>query len=170
MYFNPTEARWQFIPTDFDATFSVVGSHADVLTTLTTLTTYKEFAAHRLARPGKDHPLATKLIFQNKEINARFEQILFGIISGVFSPKALEPRINGYAKVIADEVNWDYSLNRSKNPGENTRSFTIDDFHKGIIGSVESVNIGIKPWIKSRAEGVPGQIQKSGSTKRVVAV
>ncbi|KAG0274178.1 hypothetical protein BGZ96_004445 [Linnemannia gamsii] len=176
MYFNPTEARWQFIPTDFDATFSVLGKHADVLTTLTTLTTpttYKEFSAHRLVIPGKDHPLVTKLIFLNKEISARFGQILFDIVSKVFNPKVLEPRIDAYEKMIADEVKWDYSLIRPKIPDfpdVTTLSSTIDDFHKSIIESVKGVNIGIKPWIKSRAEGVLGQIQNSGSARRVVAV
>ncbi|KAG0327829.1 hypothetical protein BGZ99_006783 [Dissophora globulifera] len=153
MYFNPTEARWQFIPTDFDSTFSD-GNLADVLTT------YKKFAARRLARPGKDHPLITKLIYKNKEINARFEQILLKIVNSIYNPKVLEPIINAYEKMIADEVKWDYSLDRSKNPGK-TENYTIDDFHKSITGSVKGINIGIKPWIKGRATDVPKQIKKA---------
>ncbi|KAG0202405.1 hypothetical protein BGX28_005066 [Mortierella sp. GBA30] len=153
MYFNPTEGRWQFIPTDFDTTFSD-GNLKDVMTT------YKKFAASRLARPGKDHPLITKLIYKNKEINARFEKILLSVTNGIFNPKKLEPRINAYEKMIQDEVKWDYSLERSKNPGR-TFGFTIDDFHKSITGPVKNVNNGIKPWIKSRAKDVPRQIQTS---------
>ncbi|KAF9300466.1 hypothetical protein BG003_003181, partial [Podila horticola] len=117
-----------FIPTDFDSTFSD-GNHADVLTT-----PYKEFAKGRLARPGKDHPLVTKLIYEDQEIKVFFEQILLRIVNGVFNPEVLEPRINAYEKMIADEVNWDYLLERSHNPGD-TFGFTIEDFHKGIIGS-----------------------------------
>ncbi|KAG0370100.1 coth protein-domain-containing protein [Gamsiella multidivaricata] len=155
MYFNPTEARWLFLPTDFDSTFSD-GNLNDVLTT------YKKFAARRLARSGKDHPLITKLIYKNKDINARFEQILLSIVNGVFNSNVLEPRINAYEKMIADEVKWDYSLDRSKNPGK-TFNFTITDFHKSITGPVTGVNNGIKPWIKSRAKDVPKQVQKSAA-------
>lgn len=147
MYYNPTEAKWQFIPTDFDSTFSD-GNRADVLTT-----PYKEFAKGRLARPGKDHPLVTKLIYEDQEIKAFFEQILLRIVNGVFNPEVLEPRINAYEKMIADEVNWDYLLDRSHNLG-NTFGFTIEDFHKGIIGSVKKGDFeskqGIKPWIQGR--------------------
>ncbi|KAG0338182.1 hypothetical protein BG000_004417 [Podila horticola] len=147
MYFNPTEARWQFIPTDFDRTFGD-GKLRDVLTT------YDEFAHNRLVRPGHDHPLVTKLIYKNEDINALFERILLGIVNGVFNLEMLEPRINAYEKMIADEVNWDYLLDRPENHGKPVNS-TIDDFHKGIIGGVKNVNIGIKPWIKGRAEDVP---------------
>ncbi|KAF9346455.1 hypothetical protein BGX26_002023 [Mortierella sp. AD094] len=163
MYFNPTEARWLFLPTDFDSTFSD-GGLADVLTT------YKKFAAKRLARKGKDHPLITKLIYKNVEINARFEQILLSIVNGVFNPSVLEPRINAYEQMIQDEVKWDYSLDRSKNPGK-TFNFTIDDFHKSITSGVKGVNIGIKPWIKGRAKDVPGQIKKKSGvlTRRIVS-
>ncbi|KAF9436986.1 hypothetical protein BGZ76_002341 [Entomortierella beljakovae] len=152
MYFNPTEARWQFIPTDFDSTFSD-GNLADVLTT------YKKFAARRLARKGKDHPLITKLIYKNKEINARFEAILGQFVKKTFNPTVLEPRINAYEKMIQDEVQWDYALDRSKNPGK-TFGFTITDFHKSITGPVKNVNQGIKPWIKARAKDTPPQLKK----------
>ncbi|KAF9376485.1 hypothetical protein BGX21_003477 [Mortierella sp. AD011] len=150
MYYNPVEARWLFLPTDFDSTFSD-GGLADVLTT------YKNFAAKRLARKGKDHPLITKLIYKNKDINARFENILLTIVKKVFNTKTLEARINAYETMIQDEVKWDYSLDRSKNPGKTT-GFTITDFHKSITGGVKGVNIGIKPWIKDREDSVPTQV------------
>ncbi|KAF9896825.1 hypothetical protein BX616_006684, partial [Lobosporangium transversale] len=151
MYYNPLQARWQFLPTDFDSTFSD-GKLNDVATT------YKKFAARRLARPGKDHPLITKLIYKNKEINTLFESILLKITKDLFNPKVLEPRIDAYEKMIMEDVKWDYSLDRSKNPGK-TFNFTIDDFHNSIKGPVSSVNNGIKPWIKYRAEDVPKQIK-----------
>ncbi|KAI1289111.1 hypothetical protein EDD11_009390 [Mortierella claussenii] len=153
LYFNPTLARWQFIPTDFDSTFSD-GGLADVLTT------YKKFAARRLSRSGKDHPLITKLIYKNKEINTLFEQILLNIVKGVFNPTVLEPRIDIYEKMIEDEVKWDYSLDRSANPGR-TFNYNINDFHKSIVAGVTGVNNGIKPWIKLRAQSVPTQVQPS---------
>ncbi|KAF9947059.1 hypothetical protein BGZ72_010901 [Mortierella alpina] len=154
MYYNPIDAKWQFIPTDFDSTFSN-GNRPDVLTP------YKNFAKGRLARPGKDHPLVTKLIFKDQEIKVLFEQILLRVVDEVFNSEALNPRIHAYEKMIADEAQWDYLLERSSNPGI-TFGFTIEDFHKGIIGGVKKVNSvinvesnieiepGIKPWIEGR--------------------
>ncbi|KAF9323053.1 hypothetical protein BG006_001800, partial [Podila minutissima] len=148
MYFNPTEGKWQFIPTDFDRTFG--GSKIDHGKPRNMVTAYKKFADHKSVN---DYPLVNKLIYMNNEINARFEQILLNIVNKVLNPEVLEPRINAYENMIADEAKWDYSLDRSTNAGKPVNS-TIDDFHSG-ISSVENVNIGIKPWIKGRAEDVP---------------
>ncbi|GJJ69244.1 spore coat protein H [Entomortierella parvispora] len=151
MYYNPVNARWQFIATDFDSTFSD-GGRADVLTT------YKKFAASRMRRSGKDHPLVSKLIYKNKEINALFEKTLLTVTQKVFNPNVLNPRLDAYAKMIEDEVKWDLAINRSKNPGK--KSFSFDDFQKSMNGPVTGVTIGIKPWIAGRAKDVPPQITK----------
>ncbi|KAG0035588.1 hypothetical protein BGZ81_005566 [Podila clonocystis] len=150
MYFNPTTNIWQWVPTDFDSTFSN-GNLKDVEVP------YKQFAASRLKRAGKDHPLITKLIYKNKDINSQFEKTLLTLATSVFNLKALEPRINAYEKMIQDEVKWDLTIDRSKNPGK-TFGYTIDDFHKSITGPVKNVNNGIKPWINYRAKDVPKQI------------
>ncbi|KAG0221196.1 hypothetical protein BGW41_007129 [Actinomortierella wolfii] len=164
MYFDAADNRWLFIPTDFDRSFND-GNLPDVLTT------YTKFAQSRLAEQGKDHPLVTKLVFKSREINTRFKQILLDIVKRVFNLEALEPRIDAYEKMIADEVNWDYSLDRSKNPTKTpcrNFQFTIEDFHLGFISRVVKVNPkienrtdinpGIKPWIKSRVESVPASL------------
>ncbi|KAG0060930.1 hypothetical protein BGZ92_006611, partial [Podila epicladia] len=151
MYFNPTEGRWQFIPTDFDRTF---GGEASDGKPDNMVTTYDNFADPKSV---DDFPLVNKLIYENKEIKARFEQILLRIINGVLNPEALEPRINAYKDMIADEAKWDYSLDRSQNVGK-TVDATIDKFLSG-INDVENANIGIKPWIKGRAEDVPVWLQ-----------
>lgn len=156
MYFNPTQARWQFIPTDFDSTFSD-GNLADVAVP------YKQFAASRLRRAGKDHPLVTKLILKNKETSKEFEKILKTTVEKVFNNAVLDPRIAAYEKFIEAEVAWDYSLDRSKNPGKDPK-FTINTFHKSLTGpitsSVINISYGVKPWIKYRATDVPKQLKK----------
>ncbi|KAG0043275.1 hypothetical protein BGZ83_011641 [Gryganskiella cystojenkinii] len=152
-YYNPTQARWQFIPTDFDSTFND-GNREDVSVT------YKNFAASRLGRPGKDHPLITKLIFENEEINARFEQILLSIVQKIFNSKVLYPRIDAYETMIQDDVKWDLSISRSSNPGKPT-GFTINDFHDSINKGVKDIKFGIKPWILERERSVPEQVSKN---------
>ncbi|KAG0310077.1 hypothetical protein BGZ99_000683 [Dissophora globulifera] len=110
MYFNPQRKIWQFIPTDFDHTFTI-GNHLDVETT------YREFAHISLANSTEDRPLVTKLIYKNKEINKEFETILRTITEEVFNTKALDARINFYEIQIEQDVAWDFSIDRSKLPG-----------------------------------------------------
>ncbi|KAG0345726.1 hypothetical protein BG004_003208 [Podila humilis] len=151
MYYNPVDKVWQWVPTDFDSTFSD-GNLKDVAVP------YKQFAASRLRRKGKDHPLITKLIYKNKEINAQFEKTLLTLAQGVFNPKSLNPRIDAYKKLLEPEVAWDLTIDRSKNPGK-TFGFTLSDFAKSIDGPVKTISYGIKPWISYRAKDVPKQIK-----------
>ncbi|KAG0270461.1 hypothetical protein DFQ27_006673 [Actinomortierella ambigua] len=151
MYFNVETKVWQFIPTDFDVTFSD-GGRADVDVD------YKQFAASRLRRKGKDHPLITKLIYKNKDIAARFEFILKSIANAVFTDKVLEPRITAFKELIKEDVAWDYSIDRSAQPGKNY-GWTISDFFTSIDKPVKktgySINFGIRQWINKRAGALP---------------
>ncbi|KAF9375936.1 hypothetical protein CPB97_011145 [Podila verticillata] len=148
MYYNPQREIWQFIPTDFDHSFSN-GERPDVETT------YKKYAQTILAR--KKRPLVTKLIYKNKDINKKFESILLTITHDVFNNKVLDELIDSYETQIEEEVAWDYSIDRSKLPGKDL-GWTIDDFHASIRGPVETVPNGIKPWIKERVKSVARQI------------
>ncbi|KAF9094226.1 hypothetical protein BGX29_009610 [Mortierella sp. GBA35] len=152
MYYNPTQARWQFIPTDFDSTFTD-GQREDVAVV------YKQFAASRLRRKDKDHPLVSKLILKNKEIQNEFEKILYETVKQVFNSKVMDPRIASYVSQIQSEVAWDLSLDRSMNPGKDPK-FTIDTFHSSLNGPVTGLSHGVKPWINYRATDVPKQLGK----------
>ncbi|KAF9979326.1 hypothetical protein BGZ73_000020 [Actinomortierella ambigua] len=158
MYFHPTEHRWWFLPTDFDSSFGSADK-ADVATT------YRHFAQTRLQRKNKDHPLVTKLIYKNKDINQRFETILATITHKMFNNRALDPRIDAYEKQIQEDVAWDRAIDRSNLPGINL-GWTIKDMHQSIRGPVGNVPSGIKPWIAARAKSVPEQVHVTAVTKR----
>ncbi|KAF9413423.1 hypothetical protein BGZ94_000734 [Podila epigama] len=152
MYFNPTQGksgRWQWISTDFDGTFG----DGDPTDTLTTYQDYADFSKH-------DRPMITKLILKNKAINSRFEEVLKETVGYAFKPDALFPRIDAYERMLALEVAWDYGLEgaRSKYPGK-TNAWTIQDFHNSIKGSVKNMELGIKPWIQGRKDGLEKQLQ-----------
>ncbi|KAF9100014.1 hypothetical protein BGX23_007468 [Mortierella sp. AD031] len=155
MYYNPNKAQWQIIPTDFDATFTD-GQREDVAVP------YKQFAASRLRRVGKDHPLVSKLILKNKEIQKEFEKILLTTVTKVFNSKVMNPLISAYEEMIEPEVAWDLSVNRSNNPGKDPM-FTVDTFHKSLNEPVTGLSHGVKPWIKFRATDVPKQVGKGDS-------
>ncbi|KAF9973990.1 hypothetical protein BGZ73_002712 [Actinomortierella ambigua] len=154
MYFNPERNIWQFIPTDFDNTFSTA-NHDDVDTT------YRNFARFRLREKKNDCPLVTKLIYGNKDINKLFEEILLTITQGVFNNKALDARIDTYRHQIEKEVAWDHSIDRSKRPGID-RHWDMEDFRRGIegSGSLDEVPNGLKTWIAKRAKTVPKQLRQ----------
>ncbi|KAG0241175.1 hypothetical protein BGW41_006168 [Actinomortierella wolfii] len=152
MYFNPERNVWQFIPTDFDNTFSV-GIHADVDTT------YKNYAHFRLSEKGKDNPLVTKLIYKNKDINKEFENVLLTITKGVFNNKALDARINAYVAQIEQDVAWDITIDRSNHPGIDL-DWSVDKFHAAVKEPVKNVPKGLKTWIGNRAKSVPKQVKQ----------
>ncbi|KAG0331103.1 hypothetical protein BG004_001824 [Podila humilis] len=163
IYFNPTltggggggggdslmnKGRWQWISTDFDGTFG----DGDPTDTLTTYQTYADFSKH-------DRPMITKLILNNKQINTRFEEVLREVVGWAFKPEGLFPRIEAYERMLALDMAWDYSLNaeRAKYPGK-TNDWKIEDFHASITGPVKNMNLGIKPWIKQRTQGIETQL------------
>ncbi|KAG0011351.1 hypothetical protein BGZ81_002232 [Podila clonocystis] len=150
MYYNPQRKVWQFIPTDFDHTFNN-GNRPDVHTP------YKKFADSHEQQKTTAHPLVTKLIFKNKDINKQFETTLLTITRDVFNSRVLDARIDAYETQIEQDVAWDYSIDRSKLPGRKGH-WTIEFFHRSIKGHGRKIIRGLKPWISIRAEGVSAQI------------
>ncbi|GJJ68547.1 spore coat protein H [Entomortierella parvispora] len=153
MYFNPTikggaeGGKWQWIPTDFDSTFG----DGDPALYQTTYQFYANMTKH-------DHPLVSKLILLNRDIQAKFEQILYKTVTQLFTPKALFGKIDAYEKFIARDAEWDLTLDRSYYREGKVLGYTIGDFHGSISGSIRGIRIGIKPWIYGRARDVPGQL------------
>ncbi|KAF9282131.1 hypothetical protein BGZ68_006191 [Mortierella alpina] len=160
MYYNPQHKVWQFIPTDFDHTFSK-GNRPGVETT------YKEYNQGLVNGKLTDHPLVTKLIYKNKDINKRFEDILWTITEGVFNNEALDARIDAYMKQIEPDVAWDFSIDRMDVPGRR-HAWTMVDFHRSLTHPVKNVRNGLKTWIADRAKSVAEQVGKEPVGKKPV--
>ncbi|KAF9987658.1 hypothetical protein BGZ75_000305 [Mortierella antarctica] len=150
MYFNPQRKIWQFIPIDFDHSFSA-GRRLDVDET------YKEYAQTCEGSNAKSRPMVSKLICKNKDINKRFETILLTITRGVFNYAALENRVYAYETQMQEEVAWDFAIDRSKRPGLDF-GWDFNNFHKTIWGPFpKKAYKGIMPWVRSRVESVANQ-------------
>ncbi|KAG0257504.1 hypothetical protein DFQ27_005080 [Actinomortierella ambigua] len=153
MYHNPETKVWQFIPTDFDHTFNNGNRpNGDM--------PYQNFLPLHHSRKFTARPLVTKLIYKNKDINKKFENILHTITREVFNSEVLDARIDAYEQQIGPEVAWDYSIDRTDKPGKSVhRGF--DTFHTAIKGktikpkdNTGKLIRGLKPWIAARANRV----------------
>ena len=138
MYKNPTlgpdGGNWQWLPRDFDGTF---GNGAPT----SKLPTYKN--NHDFTTEG-DRPAVHKLIIQNKEINALFEQTIKDIVCTAFKTEAHKPRIEMYNKVLSLDAAWDIGLKR-KSPGTHN-GFTFEDFNNNLYGRTKDRTTGLLPW------------------------
>ncbi|KAF9330227.1 hypothetical protein BG006_006817 [Podila minutissima] len=152
MYFNPQRKVWQFIPMDFDHSFSA-GNRLDVDET------YKEYAQVCEGPNSKSSPLVTKLICKNRDINKKFETILLTITHDVFNNAALEERVRAYETQMEQEVDWDFSIDRSKLPGTDL-NWDTTNFHRLIWGPYKTIHKGVMPWVERRGKSVAHQFAK----------
>ncbi|KAG0027789.1 hypothetical protein BGZ81_005282 [Podila clonocystis] len=140
-YNDPITGKWTWLPTDFDDTFGT-SFEGD-------LKSYH--AIPKKNDKGFESPLAQKLIMETPQINARFENILKEIVTYVFKPSALTPRMEAYKKMIEEDVAWDRDQPRvSKGKSE---KFTIEDLTTG-LGKGAKGNWGLGDWIAKRSAGV----------------
>ncbi|KAF9384184.1 hypothetical protein CPB97_005881 [Podila verticillata] len=148
IYKNPTigpAGKWQWLPTDFDGTFGNGSPQS-------TVDTYKNWYDFKAG----DHPLVSKLILQNKDINALFEQILKELVSTAFKPEALVPRIQTYNKMLSLDAQWDISLTR-KSPGINN-GFTFDDFNNNLNMRTKDMSFGLIPFVQQVSDYVAQEL------------
>ncbi|KAG0084673.1 hypothetical protein BGZ93_001114 [Podila epicladia] len=137
MYNNPVTGLWTWLPIDFDDTFGSSYSGE--------LDSYHKF------RMKSEHPLVQKLIIESPLVRTRFEAILKDIVSYVFKPQALLPRISAYRDMILNDVKWDRSLPRL-NKGD-SEEFTIKDLSTGVADGHKG-DWSLKKWVVKRTEGV----------------
>ncbi|KAF9179922.1 hypothetical protein BGZ51_006555 [Haplosporangium sp. Z 767] len=141
LYNDPVTGKWTWFPMDFDDTFGTAYSGP--------IASYRQIPKKNAE--GFESPLAQKLIMETPEINARFEAILKDIVSYVFNPNALTPRMDAYKEMIQEDVAWDRALPRVSN-GIKT-NFTAADLVKGLDVGIKS-GWGLKKWIVKRAAQV----------------
>ncbi|KAF9324223.1 hypothetical protein BG006_000739 [Podila minutissima] len=116
-----------------------------------------------------DHPLVSKLILQNKDINALFEQVLKELVSTTFKPEALVPHIQTYNKMLSLNAQWDISLTR-KSPGINN-GFTFDDFNNNLNVGTKDMSFGLIPFVLQISDYVAQELGftiPAGLANRVV--
>ncbi|KAF9134305.1 hypothetical protein BGW39_007474 [Mortierella sp. 14UC] len=144
MYFNPTlgaSGKWQWIPTDFDG---VLGNGYPVATQ----STYQTWVDLKT----NDHPLISKLILNTPAINALFETTLKELVSTVYKPEAIFPRIMAYNQMLSLDYQWDVSINRT-GPGK-VNGYTVADFNDNLNNMTKDMSYSVKGWITDMSNSV----------------
>ncbi|KAF9573481.1 hypothetical protein EC968_008457 [Mortierella alpina] len=137
IYNDPVTGRWTYLPIDFDDTFgdSRYGP----------VDSYRKMP--KVNGKGFESPMIQKLIIDTPAISKRFEQILKDTVSYLYKPHAVEPRMDAYYKMIADDVAWDRKLPRVF-PAGKSHNFKFSDLAQGVTD--------VKYFIKKRT----GQVEK----------
>ncbi|KAG0377472.1 hypothetical protein BGX24_006042 [Mortierella sp. AD032] len=143
MYFNPTmgSGKWQWIPTDFDG---VLGNGYPTATQAT-YQTWVDLKTY-------DHPLISKLILNTPAINALFETTLKELVSTVYKPEAIFPRIMAYNQMLSIDYQWDVSINRT-GPGK-ANGYTFADYNNNLDNMTKDMSYSVKGWITDMSNSV----------------
>ncbi|KAF9314518.1 hypothetical protein BG003_004103 [Podila horticola] len=141
IYNDPITGKWTWLPADFDDTFGTSFNGE--------LKSYR--AIPKKNDKGQESPLAQKLIMETPQINTRFEKILKEIVTYVFKPTALTPRMAAYKKMIEEDVAWD-RIQPRVSKGKSAK-FTIEDLTRG-LGKGTKDEWGLGNWIEKRSAGV----------------
>ncbi|KAG0204457.1 hypothetical protein BGX28_003603 [Mortierella sp. GBA30] len=144
----PGGGKWRWIPTDMDGTFGS-GYQTSIIPW------YTEWANFDAQAQGP-RPLIQKLILQNPQIKALFEQTLKEIVSTAFKLEAIRPRALAYNQMLQADAQWDTSLTR-KSPGINN-GFTFADFNNNLHNRTKDMQAGVLGWVQDMSSLVSTQL------------
>jgi len=166
MYDDPQEStsstyKYYFIDQDFDLTFGIgLSSKVNTYGDEFPLQSYKTLVDRTWGIENYDgeNREAIDLFLKGGVTTQMFENHLIDIVKHVFNPVALGRRIDEYVSRYADEIEWDYTIERlhiGADPNKTRYVWTVNDFYENIedVGK-ESTPWGLKQWIEMRAESV----------------
>eukprot|EP00833_Pecoramyces_ruminatium_P012783 jgi/Orpsp1_1/1186815/evm.model.d7180000053468.2 len=146
---------WYFIDSDFDSTLGRGSHSSEAVTTpldeFLTLSKYPE-----IQRALLDN-------IRSKDNNENFlKEAIKKMIKTFFNIKAAEPRIDSLVKLIKEDIEWDYSLERMSLFSErnNKPNFTYDEFlSQCTVIKSNSHPMPIKKWIKKKSENLATEFE-----------
>lgn len=135
--------KWTLISYDFDETLGV-GAPAYLATT-----PYSNYT-----RAGSQRPLVDAII-KSPYYAAQFEQVLATIIKRVFKPEVITPRLQAWADLLREDVEWDLSI-PAKSPGM-IAQWTLWNFDNNMF-QTDGESMGVAEWITTRSQATAQQL------------
>ncbi|KAI8333473.1 coth protein-domain-containing protein [Chlamydoabsidia padenii] len=138
--------QWVVISYDFDETF---GNGAEK--------GRDSVAYQNYSRPNSKRPLVD-LFLKSPYYKDQFENILKTMVKRFFNPRVMQPRLQAWATLLKEDIEWDYSI-PGHSPGEK-RTYTLQNFLKNLNTTDSEADMeGINQWITNRAKSLSEQLQ-----------
>ncbi|KAI8986432.1 coth protein-domain-containing protein [Pilobolus umbonatus] len=135
--------KWTLMSYDFDETFGI-GAAAYLATTPYT----------NYTRAGSQRPLVDAII-KSPYYAPQFEQVLATIIKRFFKPSIITPRLEAWANLLREDVEWDLSI-PFKSPGMQA-DWTIWNFDNNML-LADGESMGVAQWITERSSSLATQL------------
>jgi hypothetical protein len=136
--------QWVMISYDFDETF---GNGAEQ--------GRDSVAYGNYSRAGSTRPLVD-LFLKSPYYKGQFETILQTLVKRFFNPRVMQPRLEAWATLLKEDIEWDYSI-PGHSPGTQN-SFTVANFMTN-LNTTDGGMEGINQWITTRAKTLTQQLQ-----------
>jgi len=168
MYDDPLEStkhttKFYFIDQDFDLTFGIgLDNKVNTVGREFPEQSYKTLVDREWNIDNNDGPNreAVDLFLRGGVTTEMFENHLIDIVKHAFNPVACGRRLDEYVRRYADEIDWDYHIDRLHiaDPTVTLKRryvWTVSDFYENMDDTPkESTPWGLKEWIKLRATAV----------------
>jgi spore coat protein CotH len=86
-----------------------------------------------------------------------FENILKTLVKRFFNPRVIQPRLEAWATLLKEDIEWDYSI-PGHSPGDKN-TYTVQNFLKNLNTTDSQADMeGINQWITTRAKTLTQQL------------
>ncbi|KAI8332632.1 coth protein-domain-containing protein [Chlamydoabsidia padenii] len=136
--------QWVVISYDFDETF---GNGAEQ--------GRDSVAYGNYSRPNSVRPLVD-LFLKSPYYKGQFENILKTLVKRFFNTRVIQPRLEAWATLLKEDIEWDYSIPGHSPGTQNT--YTVQDFLTNLNSTASSME-GINQWITTRVQSLTQQLQ-----------
>ncbi|CAO3625656.1 unnamed protein product [Cunninghamella blakesleeana] len=135
--------KWTVISYDFDETFG------NPYTQGRDTVTYTNYS-----RPDSKRPLVD-LFLNSPYYKNEFETVLKTIVKRFFKPEIIGARLDAWATLLKEDIEWDYSL-PGRSPGTKN-TFTVQSFSTNLKNTTDSI-AGINEWVQNRVQSLTQQL------------
>jgi len=155
LYYNPETNKYMFIPYDFDASLK---GRSDFLSLTEISNNCLNWA--NVNGTGSDHYF-TDTLLANKAVKDQYDMTLAAATRRVFNLDSLSPYIDSIAKLIREDVEWNFELAKTYNStyAGKVNLFTMENFDAAVNNGkvlfqenvvVDDVEYGLKNFIQIR--------------------
>lgn len=113
-------------------------------------------AYQNYSRPDAERPLVD-LFLKSPYYKDQFENILKTLVKRFFNPRVIQPRLEAWATLLKEDIEWDYSI-PGHSPGDKN-TYTVQNFLTNLNTTDSQADMeGINQWVTTRAKTLTQQL------------